>query len=140
MILVIGATGNVGREIVPQLLDLNQPVRVFVRDKRKVSHLANRVEIALGDLQQPETIEHAVQGIDKVFLVLNDMRTLFAKNVVNAAKSAGASNESLPASRRYNDRSRASFGGQAISFRHWFVPVSNTNASGRPGSAFPFSQ
>ena len=81
MILVIGATGNVGREIVPQLLDLNQPVRVFVRDKRKVSHLANRVEIALGDLQQPETIEHAVQGIDKVFLVLNDMRTLYAKTL-----------------------------------------------------------
>ena len=89
MILVIGATGNVGREIVPQLLDLNQAVRVFVRDKRKVSHLANRVEIALGDLQQPETIERALQGVDKVFLVLNDMRTLFAKNVVDAAKSGG---------------------------------------------------
>src|SRR4029077_20315601 len=51
MILVTGATGPIGRELVPRLLEAGEQVRVFVRDQEKVGE--KRVEIAVGDLRQP---------------------------------------------------------------------------------------
>jgi NAD(P)-dependent dehydrogenase (short-subunit alcohol dehydrogenase family) len=60
MILVTGATGTIGRELVPQLLEAGEQVRVFVRDKHKVAE--KRVEIALGDLRPPRTLEQALQA------------------------------------------------------------------------------
>ena len=87
MILVIGATGTIGSELVPQLLEAGEEVRVFVRDKHKVGE--NRVEIAIGDLRQPPTLEQALRGVDKVFLVVLDRGTQQEKNVVEAAARMG---------------------------------------------------
>jgi len=39
MILVTAATGNVGGELVPQLLAHNQSVRMLTRDGRRMAHL-----------------------------------------------------------------------------------------------------
>ena len=43
MILVTGGTGNVGAELVHQLLEKGQTVRVLTRDARKWESLAGRV-------------------------------------------------------------------------------------------------
>jgi len=87
MILVTGATGTIGRELVPRLLEAGEPVRVFVRDKQKVEE--KRVEIAVGDLRQPSALEQALRGVDRVFLVVLDMGSQQDKNVVEAAAHLG---------------------------------------------------
>ncbi len=87
MILVTGATGTIGRELVPQLLEAGEQVRVFVRDKNKVGE--KRVELAVGDLKQPETLEEALRSVEKVFLVVLDMGTQQDRNVVGAASRTG---------------------------------------------------
>ena len=49
MILLTGATGNIGKELLPLLMETGQPVRVLVRDERKVAHLDAGIERAVGD-------------------------------------------------------------------------------------------
>lgn len=56
MILVTGASGTVGSEVTRQLVDAGQPVRVLARDPRKVAALKGLVDVATGDLDQPETV------------------------------------------------------------------------------------
>lgn len=59
MILISGTTGNAGRELVRQLLDEGAQIRVLVRDQRKAADLGDRVEVAVGDLEKPETLPAA---------------------------------------------------------------------------------
>jgi len=87
MILVMGATGNVGSELVGQLAHANQPIRVFTRDERKVVHLDKSIERAIGDFDQPETLKKAVRGVEKIFLVTAETRQDI--NVIEAAWQAG---------------------------------------------------
>jgi uncharacterized protein YbjT (DUF2867 family) len=89
MILVTGATGNVGSEVVEQLVSAGHPVRVLVRDERKVAHLAKQVQKAVGDLDKPETLPAAMQGIDKMFLVITGNGAVQTQNALAAAKQAG---------------------------------------------------
>jgi uncharacterized protein YbjT (DUF2867 family) len=90
MILVTGATGTVGSEVVAQLLAAGQPVRVLTRHPEKAARYASNVEIAQGDLADPESLTAAFAGVDKVFLLATglDLPKLEA-NAVEAAKKAG---------------------------------------------------
>jgi uncharacterized protein YbjT (DUF2867 family) len=69
MILVTGATGNVGSQIVNQLLEQGRKVRVFTREEAKVAQWTGRIGVALGDFTQPETFASAVAGAEAVFLM-----------------------------------------------------------------------
>lgn len=88
MIVVTGASGNVGGELVPQLLTRGQKVRVLVRDPRKVESLPASVERAIGDLGRPETLASAFAGVTGLFLVCADSGTEHVRNAVIAAKAA----------------------------------------------------
>jgi uncharacterized protein YbjT (DUF2867 family) len=68
MILVTGATGKVGRNVVSQLLDQSESVRALVRDPASAG-LPAGVELARGDLAQPETLPSALDGVRAVFLL-----------------------------------------------------------------------
>ncbi len=69
MILVTGATGNIGKELVPQLLAKGEAVRVVTRDAAKAAAFDPKVERVVGDLKDAATVARAVAGADAVFLV-----------------------------------------------------------------------
>lgn len=68
MILVTGATGNVGRQVVAELLPTGAPIRALTRDPA-AAHLPDGVDVVPGDLSHPETIGAAMDGVDAVFLL-----------------------------------------------------------------------
>jgi uncharacterized protein YbjT (DUF2867 family) len=86
MILVTGATGHIGRELLPQLA--GQRLRVLVRNEKKVAHLDACIERAVGDLNDLDSLISAMRGVEKVFLVT--FETPQDLNVIKAAKEAGA--------------------------------------------------
>jgi uncharacterized protein YbjT (DUF2867 family) len=66
--LVIGATGNIGRQLVLHLAANNQPVRALTR-KPDGASMPPQVEVVQGDLTSPESLDRCLAGIDAVFLV-----------------------------------------------------------------------
>ncbi|WP_406311773.1 NAD(P)H-binding protein [Streptosporangium sp. NBC_01639] len=68
MILVTGATGNVGRQTVSQLLDAGTDVRALTRDPASAA-LPEGVEAVRGDLADPASLDAALDGVESVFLV-----------------------------------------------------------------------
>jgi uncharacterized protein YbjT (DUF2867 family) len=67
-ILVIGATGNIGREVATQLTTAGAGVRAMVRTP-DMAGLPPQVEVWRGDLTVPETLDESLHGIEVVFLV-----------------------------------------------------------------------
>jgi uncharacterized protein YbjT (DUF2867 family) len=67
MILVTGATGNVGSEAARLLATRHEPTRALVRDSARAPH--GDIEIATGDFDHPDTLDAAMRGIDTVLLV-----------------------------------------------------------------------
>ncbi|HEY0805304.1 MAG TPA: NAD(P)H-binding protein [Pseudonocardiaceae bacterium] len=68
MILVTGATGNLGRQIVSQLLAAGHPVRALTRDPGTAG-LPDGVDVVGGDLTEPDTLAGALSGVESVFLL-----------------------------------------------------------------------
>ena len=69
MIVVIGATGNVGSELVAQLHLLDYPLRALVRDPaRALEILGPEIELVPGDLARPQSLDAALAGADRMFL------------------------------------------------------------------------
>lgn len=91
-ILITGATGNIGGEVVNHLIEQKTPLRAFVRDRTKAAKLEARgIELAQGDFSQPDTLEAALKGIEKAFLVMpNDRRQVELESAfIDAAQKAG---------------------------------------------------
>jgi uncharacterized protein YbjT (DUF2867 family) len=80
MILITGATGNVGSELVRALVAAGEPVRALVRDQEPVK-LPAGVEAVAGDLNRPETLTPALVGVRGLFLLpgYRDMPGLMAE-------------------------------------------------------------
>jgi uncharacterized protein YbjT (DUF2867 family) len=68
VLLVTGATGNVGREVVAALAARGEDVRAVVRDPARASAPAG-VELVQGDLELPESLTPALAGARGVFLL-----------------------------------------------------------------------
>ena len=68
MILVTGATGNVGRELVPLLLAEGESVRALVRNPERAG-LPAGVDAVRGDLTDPASLDGTLDDVDAVFLL-----------------------------------------------------------------------
>jgi NADH dehydrogenase len=69
MLLVTGASGTVGRALVPRLLERGDEVRVLVRDPRRLGRMRVEVQLALGDLVDlgdHRVLRQALRGVDTV--------------------------------------------------------------------------
>jgi len=72
MILVVGATGQVGTAVVRKLVAGGKPVRAFVRRTSNYQHLQGPgVELAFGDLRDPASLDAACQGAQAVITTAN---------------------------------------------------------------------
>ncbi len=66
MILLTGATGNIGTAVLRRLTAKGERVRCLVRDPRRLGSERVRVQIALGDLADPASFRNALRGVDTV--------------------------------------------------------------------------
>lgn len=89
-ILVTGATGTVGRQVVDQLVKRGADVRAFVRDSAKVKFPAG-VAVAQGDLLDVDSLRAAFTGISTLFLLNAVVADEFTQALValNLAREAG---------------------------------------------------
>jgi NADH dehydrogenase len=66
MLLLTGATGQVGSALLRRLVNRRTEVRCLVRDPRRLGAWRVRVQIALGDLADPPSFRNAMRGVDTV--------------------------------------------------------------------------
>src|ERR1700723_227394 len=90
-VLVTGATGTVGSELVKELLQRRADVRVFTRKQPKPGTFPGAVELALGDLTDPVSVAEAMKGVDELFLLIGNVPDEFtqALTAYGLAKKAG---------------------------------------------------
>lgn len=66
-VLVVGATGTLGRQIARQALEAGHQVRCMVRSPRKASFLQEwGCELTRGDLLEPDSLDYALEGQEAV--------------------------------------------------------------------------
>jgi len=68
-ILVIGGAGKVGSQVVKELRGRDATVRALVRGKDRLAAAPEGVELVEGDLLDPVSVEKALDGIDKLYLL-----------------------------------------------------------------------
>src|SRR4051794_15370984 len=102
VILLTGATGNVGSALLQRLVADGHPVRALVRDPRRLGPDRVRVQIALGDLSDASSFRHALRGVKTVIhlaaairdqerqgATIEEVNALGTLRLVRAAERAG---------------------------------------------------
>jgi uncharacterized protein YbjT (DUF2867 family) len=69
-VLVTGATGNVGTAVIAELHKRGAAIRALVRKQSAAENkMPASVEVAIGDLLDPVSVEKALHGVDKLYLL-----------------------------------------------------------------------
>ena len=103
MLLLTGATGSIGSQLLPMLLERGEQVRCLVREPRRLGALRVNVQIALGDLGElsdPYRLRQALRGVDTVIhlaatirdqppLRIEELNGLATVRLVRAAEQTG---------------------------------------------------
>lgn len=91
-ILVTGATGGVGGQVVTMLHDAGTDLLAMCRRQQQVDEFEQRgIGAVLGDLSDPSSLESALEGVDTMFLLTTAQRRQaeFGRNAVRGAERAG---------------------------------------------------
>lgn len=90
-VLVVGATGRIGRHLVGDLIERDVAVRVLTRDPARASQVLGdrirRVDVVRGDLADTESVKAAVSGADRVFLVVGGPACTDEKHELNVVRA-----------------------------------------------------
>lgn len=92
MILLTGATGTIGSELVKLLAPERDRLRVMSRDPERAAAITEMgIEVVLGDLDDPASLGAAFSGIDKLFLLTSPapQQVQQHSNAIEAAQRAG---------------------------------------------------
>jgi uncharacterized protein YbjT (DUF2867 family) len=89
-ILVTGATGTVGRQVVDQLVQRGAKVRALVRDPSK-ANFASDVEVVQGDMLDVDSLRSAFSGVSTLFLLNAVVADEYTQALIalNVARQAG---------------------------------------------------
>jgi uncharacterized protein YbjT (DUF2867 family) len=101
VLLLTGATGLLGNEVVRRLTARGTPVRCLVRDPRRLGPERVRVQLAIGDLADPSSWRNALRGVDTVVhlaggardqprATVEELNGLAAWRLLRAAERVGA--------------------------------------------------
>jgi putative NADH-flavin reductase len=93
-VIIFGATGTTGSEIVAQALEKGYDVTAFVRNPDKVGHTHANLRLYQGDVLNPHDVAKAVQGQDAVLCALGaglkgTVRSQGTQNIIQAMENAG---------------------------------------------------
>lgn len=95
-VLVVGATSRIGRIVVRKLMLRGYTVKALVRkaDQEVVDMLPRSVEIAIGDVGDPDAVKAAVEGCNKIIYcatarsaITGDLNRVDYQGVYNATKA-----------------------------------------------------
>ncbi len=91
MILISGASGNVGREVLQAALRSGAECRAMYRSAGEAAKASAGTETVVADFAQPETLVPALSGIESVYLVCSPIPDLvqLESNVIDACVDAG---------------------------------------------------
>lgn len=82
-ILIIGATGGTGKELVKQALAKNLDVTALVRNPSRLKIKHDRLKIFKGDVINPDSLEVAVKGQDAVLCALGHKRWFYPNKILS---------------------------------------------------------
>lgn len=114
MIVIAGATGTIGGEVVRALVRAGSPVRALTRAAGTRSPLPDDVEITTGDLNDPQSLTGALRGASGLFLlsgyrdtpgILEEARRAGVERVVLLSSGAVVGGDRRNAMVRYNAES-----------------------------------
>ena len=103
MLLLTGATGSIGSQLLPMVVERGDPVRCLVREPRKLGAQRVNVQITLGDLGElsdPYLLRQALRGVDTVVHLaatirdqpphrIEELNGLATVRLLRAAEAAG---------------------------------------------------
>ncbi|THV42191.1 NAD(P)H-binding protein [Glycomyces buryatensis] len=129
--LITGATGTVGRNVIDQLIELDPGTQIRALTRNPDAELPAGVEVAVGDLSEPDTLTGAFDGITAVHFInfAGDQYAPLAEpgRIVALAEAAGVKRATVLGGRAEGDLEQALIAGAIeTTFLHPVEFMSNT--------------